>query len=61
MSPADVVAHLVTVNGFRHISVEAPAGHMTESLTLRAPMPSSTPSAWTHLLAGLATAFDSPI
>ncbi len=37
------------------------AVELVEALTLRAPMPSSAPHEWTDLLAGLATAFDSPI
>jgi uncharacterized protein (TIGR03083 family) len=31
---------------------------LVEALSLRAPMPSSTPAEWSHLLGGLATAFD---
>jgi uncharacterized protein (TIGR03083 family) len=34
------------------------AVELVEALTLRAPMPSSTPAEWSQLLAGLATAFD---
>ena len=37
------------------------AVQLVEALSLRAPMPASAPAEWTDLLAGLATAFDSPI
>lgn len=33
---------------------------LIEALSLRAPMPTSTPTEWTQLLDGLATAFDAP-
>lgn len=35
------------------------AVELTEALSLRAPMPATTPIEWTNLVAGLATAFDS--
>lgn len=34
---------------------------LIEALSLRAPMPASSPHEWTKLLAGLATAFDAAI
>ena len=33
---------------------------LTEALSLRGPMPASTPAEWTRLIAGLAAAFDAP-
>ena len=47
-------AAAVTVPCLRGTAVE-----LTEALSLRAPMPATTPIEWTNLVAGLATAFDS--
>ncbi len=52
-----------TVSVFDRADPELPclrgdAVQLVEALTLRAPMPSTTPAEWTQLLAGLATAFD---